>query len=136
MVSLRLIKLTQVYQAVSLAIAMGLTAALVPELWLSVLAGGALIAANFAFLRALVHKTLADGPNKALYAAGLGFKFVVAMGLLALMLLVFKLDGLGVMLGMCTLFGGMALALPHVLFTSERPTARPTDRPTARPQAA
>lgn len=113
MISPRLLRLASVYQVVS-AVLLALAASfLSPGSDLAVLAGGGLMALNFGLLRVLVAKTLSSSGPRAVYALGLGFKFVFMLGLMMLMLVGLKLDPVGVMVGLGSLFFGLGAALAH-----------------------
>ena len=103
------------YQLVSVGFLALASAALWPAGALGVLAGGLLMAGNFWFLKTMVHRVF-DGPAdkaKAVYAVLLAFKFVAALGLLALLILVLEVHPIGVAVGMASLFVGIGLGLVH-----------------------
>jgi hypothetical protein len=111
----RLLRLVNLYQFAS-ALVMALGAIfIVPDRAMSVFCGGLLMGANFFALRVLIKRTLTPGSNmRALYAVGLMFKFFAVMGVMAALLIGAKLDAVGFMIGLCSLFIGVAIGMLHM----------------------
>lgn len=117
--SLRLLRLANVYIVAS-AVLLAVGALFVArDRALAVSAGGALMSANFWFLRILVLRTMMPGGARALYGVGIMLKFFLVMAAMAFLLLGAKLDGLGVMVGLCSLLSGIAAAVIHMIITTK-----------------
>ena len=106
MVTLRVLSLASLYQLVATVLVFAATFWLWRDHSLAALVGGALMAANFWALRFFAARALKGGKPRAAYAVLLGFKFVAVMGLMALLVLVLRLDPLGLAVGMSDLLRG------------------------------
>jgi len=86
-----------------------------PEGALALLTGGLLMALNFWALRVMMLRLLSDAEKrtKLLFAALLAFKLFAVMGLMAVSVLAFDLNPVGLALGLATLFVGLAFAVVH-----------------------
>jgi len=118
MVSMRILSLASAYQLVSVVLFSTASAWLLPNRALAVLVSGAVMTLNFFGLRWLASKALNSERRRAAYAVALIGKFFVITGVLAAMVLVFRLDVIGIALGMSTLFVGIGLATVHQSFSA------------------
>lgn len=112
MVSPRLLRLVNLYQSLAAALLVAVSFAVWPTRTTAILAGAAVMGTNLWALRYLVGK-LASTQSRGLYAAGLMVKFFGLFGLMFVLLVVFRLDPLGMMMGLATLFAGVALGMTH-----------------------
>lgn len=117
MVSLRVLSLASIYQGAATAVFWGVSLWLWPERHFAVLVGGGLMALNFSALRWLGRKALNAEDRKLAYALALAIKLFAIMGLMALLVLVFHLDAVGMALGLSTLFVGIGLGSAHQAFS-------------------
>ncbi len=115
MVSWRILKLTSTYQALLLALVVPVTWLLWPKGALAALLGGLFSTANFLALKALVRKTFSNDKAKLAYTVLLGFKMVLALGVMTVLLVGLKLHPAGFALGLATMLVGFGAALVHVL---------------------
>ena len=114
MVSLRVLTLASVYQVVAAVVLVGLGLWWWPSRVAAVGLGSLVMTINFFALRLLAARALGGSKPKVAYALALSLKFAAVAGLLALFVLVFELDVLGLALGMSSLFFGIGLATAHV----------------------
>jgi hypothetical protein len=117
MVSLRVLTLASIYQGAAAAIFWGLSLWLWPGRHVAVLAGGGLMALNLIALRWLGGKAMNAESRKPALALALAAKLVAIMGLIALFVLVFRLDAIGMALGLSTLLAGIGLGTAHQAFS-------------------
>ncbi len=114
MVTPRLLTLVGMYQLVSLAGVFALVAFFWPEGMVPVAAGGTLMGGNFWLSRYLALKIIESETAKAGYALALGMKLMLVVGLMGLLVAFWELDPLFFVIGMTTLFSGVAFAMVHL----------------------
>jgi hypothetical protein len=119
MASVRVLTLASIYQVCVVVLSSLCCLFVRPDLTLAVAVGGMLMTANFVALRLLAARALKGAHVKLAYAVALAGKFAVVAGLLALLVIVFEIDVLGLVLGMSSLFLGVGLAIAHVAFSSQ-----------------
>jgi hypothetical protein len=117
------------YQAASTAVFALLSLWLWPALALAIGVGGALMTANFWAMRVFLARALAGSNRRLAYGIALSVKFVVVLGLLAVLVLVLQIDPIGIAIGMMSLFVGIGLAVAHGAFDSEpeQPAQKPLE---------
>ncbi|MEE8408549.1 MAG: hypothetical protein V3T05_02995 [Myxococcota bacterium] len=124
MVSQRVLVLASAYQLGAAIVFSLLSLWLCPERMTAVLFGGLLMTLNFWALRFFAAKALGGSQPKVAYALLLSVKLVAVMGLLAIAMLVLRLDALGIALGLSTLFVGIGFATAHQSFSQPKPDSR------------
>jgi len=118
MVTPRILSLISRYQLAALAF-MAIGALFVDrEIALGLLAGGALIGANFGLMRFLFGKALGGEKPSVAYGLLLGFKFTAVLGAMWLLVSVAELHPTGIALGLSTLFIGIGLGASHLFLRS------------------
>ena len=123
MATLRSLTLITWYQAATVVV-MSLASLLVsPGRTVAVLVGGVIMVLNFWALRFFAARALLGAKPKLAAAVALVVKLVVVAGLMAVCIVVVKLDVLGFAVGMSSLFAGIFLAMVHQAFTRTAPTA-------------
>ena len=105
------------YQAATVILLTGACFVFWPDRALALLSGGVLMTANFWALRFFAARALLGERPKLASGLVLVLKFVAVSALMAVCLLVLKLDVLGFALGLASLFVGIALATLHQAFT-------------------
>lgn len=113
MASFRLLRLASLYQLAGLAALLPVVAFVWPRGMGGVLLGGLLMAANFWLLRFLLARAFGGSQPKVAYALALGFKLVLVLGLMAVLVLVVRVDAIGLAAGLATLFVGIMGATVH-----------------------
>ena len=122
--NMQVLRLVSRYQLLTVGVGVALALWLLPSQALGFLLGGSFAFVNFWGLRFLVQRTLTVlGRRKILYGILLAFKMVLALGLMTLLLLVFKVHPLAFALGLATFLSGVVLALSHVVILQRTPTA-------------
>jgi hypothetical protein len=119
---LRLIELAARYQMGS-ALFMALAClAEGPHFSVGVLCGGALMSFNFWFFKRFMEKLRAGASerSKMIYGFLMTTKMFILLGLLTFLVMVVKLDVLGMTLGVSTFFVGMVLGLAHYMLAPSR----------------
>ncbi len=116
MTTFRILRLASLYQLAGLAALLVVVAFTWPRGAGGVLLGGLLMALNFWLLRFLLTKAFGGSQPKVAYALALGFKLVLVLGLMALLVLVLHVDALGLAAGLATLFVGIMGATAHQSF--------------------
>ena len=120
----RVLTLVTWYQLAAVAAGSALSLWLWPTHVVGFLLGGAFATLNFWGLRILVERTAAvKGRRKGIYGLLLAFRMVLALALMAVLLLVFRVHPLEFALGLASTFVGVTLAMSHVAFTHKAPTA-------------
>lgn len=129
MVSPRMLTRASWYQAASTVALTLLGLWLWPHLAIAIFAGGLLMTSNFAAMRFLLVRALKGKKRKLAYGIALSSKFAVVLGALALLVLVFDIDPMGIAIGMSSLFIGIGLATAHGAFDteSEQPAHNPLE---------
>jgi len=115
MMSPRMLDLAIRYQVAAVLAFFGASLLLWPDGAMAVFAGGALGAANFWFLRYAAGKLLLNDKPKMAYVILLAIKFAVVLGAMAVMVLVLRLNALGIALGLFTLFIGIGGGTLHMI---------------------
>jgi hypothetical protein len=116
MMSPQLLRSISRYQLIMVAVFSAASLVFWLEAAPGVLAGGLVMAGNFWVMRRALEKLTDAGAanrTKVLYGLFLVTKFFLVMGALALMVLVLRLDALGIALGMLSLFVGIGLGVAH-----------------------
>lgn len=111
MTSAQILRRISGYQLVSLVVLALAAAVFRPHALVAVLAGGLLMAANFHLLGLLGRRAFSGSTPKLGYALLMAVKLVVVLSLMALFVLVLRLDPLAFALGLGTLFVGLAIAI-------------------------
>jgi small-conductance mechanosensitive channel len=117
MVSLRVLTLAGIYQGASAVVFWALSLWLLPQRHVAVLVGGGLMALNFVALRWLGTRAMNAENRKLAYGLALAFKLIAIMGLMAVLVLVIRIDAIGLALGLSTLFVGIGLGTAHQAFS-------------------
>ncbi|OGQ89576.1 MAG: hypothetical protein A2289_24450 [Deltaproteobacteria bacterium RIFOXYA12_FULL_58_15] len=97
-----------------------------PERALGTIVGGGLMALNFWVLRTVTAKALAGAKPKLALLLLLVVKMALMGGLLALLVVIVRIDALGLVIGMSSLFVGIAMATVHQSFTPAEPAGSQT----------
>ena len=119
MVSPRMLTRASWYMAAS-AVALTLLGLwLWPHQALAIFAGGALMTSNFVAMRFLLVRALQGKKRKLAYGLALAVKFAVVLGIMAILVLVFEIDPMGIAIGMSSMFIGIGLATAHGAFDTE-----------------
>ena len=113
MISTRTLGVANMYQLAALAAVSLIALWLRPEAVASILEGGLVMAVNLAAARFLATRALGSGSARMVYLLGLALKFVVLLGLVTVIMTQLQPDFLAFMLGLSTLFVGMAAAVLH-----------------------
>ena len=125
--SVRLLLRVSIYQIAAVLVMSLASLWLWPNRAIAVLSGGGLMALSFWALRFFAAGALTQKRAKLAYGIGLAIKLVVVMALVALFILVLKLDVLGFAIGMSSLFFGIGLATLHEI-VSRAPESSSTGR--------
>jgi polyferredoxin len=121
MSSARLLTLTLSYQLGTVVLGGLVCLALWPQGVIGFALGGLVAGGNFWAMNWLSRKVFAGSRNKLGYALLLGVKLALVLGLLSLLVLVLRQQPLAIVLGLSTLFVGMALGTGHALVTGPSP---------------
>jgi hypothetical protein len=129
MVSPRMLNRASWYQAASTVALTLLGLWLWPHLAIAIFAGGLLMTSNFVAMRYLLVRALQAKKRKLAYGIALSSKFAVVLGVMALLVLYFEIDPMGMAIGMSSLFFGIGLATAHGAFDteSEQPAHNPIE---------
>jgi hypothetical protein len=84
---------------------------------------GLLMAANFWALRTLTARIMGESKSKTLFALVLAFKHLLVLLVLAVFVLVLRLDGVGVALGVATLVAAITIGVVRGSLVAREPGA-------------
>ena len=122
MVNAKNLELISRYQLLAVALLGTLCLIFVTEVAWSAILGGALMAANFALLKWLMHRAISGQKSAVLFALMLGFKLVAVLAIIGLLMHFSLIHPVGFALGLSTLFIAMVLSAIHTSLQTDNST--------------
>ena len=89
-----------------------------PEMAMATLVSGILMTLNFQGMRFLLAGISQGDGNSTFYAILLGFKLLVMLGMVAILIAVLELNLNGLLVGLSSFFPGVALGIVHMQLTA------------------